>query len=160
MRLAALRLLRQIPTELAPSRGRILPAQSRQSRPGLPDSASLRRAPDLTKALPERGRISWLSSRRMYFMLSSQHTSHSLKNTIQNPSRPRLVSRLDHQTNDRFGVRSAHVQPAVFKAHLHPVAQVHRTAGVFIADHLQNLADLVRRAFQLLFDHRVAWQIG
>jgi hypothetical protein len=27
-----------------------------------------------------------------------------LKNAVQNPPRPRLVSRLDDQANDRFGV--------------------------------------------------------
>src|SRR5262245_22257994 len=112
------------------------------------------------KALRERGRISWGTSRRIFLRLLPQYMSHSLKNTIQNLSRPRLVFRLDYQTYDRFGVRSADMQPAVFEAHLHAVAQIHLMAGVFISDHLQDLADHVRWAFQLLFDHLVARQIG
>src|SRR5262245_5253563 len=86
--------------------------------------------------------------------------SDSLKNAVQNPSRARLVSRLDDQANDRFGVRSAHVQPGVFKDYLHAVTQIHPTAGIFVADRLQNFADLVRRAFQLLFDHLVSRQVS
>src|SRR5262249_48151365 len=42
----------------------------------------------------------------------------------------------------------------------HAVTQIHPTAGVFVADRLQNLADLVRRAFHLLFDHLVSRQVG
>src|SRR5262245_3160521 len=86
--------------------------------------------------------------------------SDSLKNAVQNPSRPRLVSRLGDQANDRFGVRTSSVHPRVVIYYLYAVTQIHPTAGVFVTDRLQNLADLVRRAFQLLFDHLVSRQVS
>src|SRR5919197_1175630 len=92
--------------------------------------------------------------------LSAQTILDAGPQVFNHPARLLLGLRLGDEAYDRLGVRAADEQPALGKRHLDAVAQFLRPARVLVTTPLQNPADAIRAAGELLLDHEGARQLA